>query len=424
MSFQQGLSGLNSSAKALDVVSNNIANANTIGFKTAEVHFSDVFAASLSGGGAAQGGIGAAVSGIVQQFSQGNLTTTSNPMDVSINGGGFYQMESPAKVETVSRNGQFHIDKEGYMINDQGLKLMGINADSKGQIPPGASQAVPIVLSADTLAPRATSDPVIASPQMGMTVNLNAASIVPATAFDPTKPDTYNYSTGMQVFDISGVAHQLNAYFVRSATTGTWDVYTGLADDLVASVPQTALAGSLTFDASGNGQLDPLVQTLVAPVANILLNQAATTWSPGDISFAGSTQYGSNSGVSSLVQNGYATGELTGFSISSKGVVQGSYSNGQVQDKAQIQLVNFRNPNALQSVGNNQWTYNADSGTPLPGFPGQGLYGALQSAAVEESNVDMTAELVKMITQQRNYQSNAQSIKTQDQIMQTLVNLR
>jgi flagellar hook protein FlgE len=423
MSFQQGLSGLNASSKALDVISNNIANANTVGFKTADVHFSDVFAASLGGSGASQVGIGAAMSAVQQQFSQGNITTSNNPLDVSINGGGFYRMESTGGDVTFSRAGQFHLDNAGNLVNDQSLRLTGVLAIN-GVIPPSGDPG-PLKVSSAPIPPRSTD--AAASGIMTGVVNLDSSDAVPSVAFNPAAiaPDQYNFSTALSVFDSLGSAHTLTMYFVRSATAGTWDVHMALDDSTIAANVQTNV-GQLVFNT--DGLLTPVAPAASVPIvipANWALTTGATSpWSPGSIDFAGSTQYGSESSVAKLTQGGYASGALTGISVGSDGVVQGNYTNGQSRDMAQIVLATFANPNGLQSVGNNQWISSPDSGDALVGTPGAGSRGVLQSAAVEESNVDLTAELVKMITQQRNYQSNAQSIKTQDQILQTLVNLR
>jgi flagellar hook protein FlgE len=413
MSFQQGLSGLNASSKALDVISNNIANANTVGFKSAEVHFSDVYAASLGGGGASQVGIGAAMSAIQQQFSQGNITTSNNPLDVSINGGGFYRMASAGGDVTFSRAGQFHLDNVGNIINDQSLRLTGVLAVN-GVIPP-AGDPVSLKISPAPIPPRSSDD--AASGDMTGVVNLDSRQGVPALGpFDFANPQTYNFSTALSVFDSLGVAHSMTMYFERTAAGGPWDMHMTLDNAQV----QTSVA-SLAFDTSG---ALTTAMPIAIPANWVLTTGAASPWSPGNIDFTGSTQFGSESSVGGLTQGGYATGALTGVSVGSNGVIQGNYTNGQSRDLAQIVLATFANPNGLKSLGNNQWSSSPDSGDALIGTPGAGSRGVLQAAAVEESNVDLTAELVRMITQQRNYQSNAQSIKTQDQILQTLVNLR
>jgi flagellar hook protein FlgE len=411
MSFQQGLSGLNSSSKALDVLGNNIANANTVGFKSAEVHFSDVYANSLSGGGASQVGIGSTISGIQQTFSQGNITATNNPLDISINGGGFYRMNQSGEI-TYTRSGQFHLDNAGYIVNDAAMRVMGYPADANGVI--SASSPVDLQLSASQIPPRATSAALAGN--LTAALNLDSRQGVPAvTPFNFANPQTYNYSTALSVYDTLGVAHTMTMYFQRASAGGPWNVY-GTMD---GATPQ-AFPAALAFNTSG---VLTTAMPLVLP-SWALTTGAATPWSPGSMDFAGTTQYGSASSVDRLTQGGYTTGSLTGLSVAGDGVVQGRYSNGQSRNLGQVVLATFSNPNGLQSLGNNQWALTSESGPELVSAPGTGSRGVLQSASVEESNVDLTKQLVDMITQQRNYQANAQTIKTQDQILQTLVNLR
>jgi flagellar hook protein FlgE len=410
MSFQQGLSGLNAASQALDVVGNNIANANTVGFKSAAVHFSDVYAKSLSGSGASQVGIGSTISGVQQSFSQGTITATDNPLDISINGGGFFRMDLNGSI-TYARNGEFHLDNAGYIINDVGMRVTGYPADANGTI--SVANPVDLQLSSSQIQPRATSDPLAGN--ISATLNLDSTQGVPVTTpFNIANPDTYNYSTALSVYDTLGVAHTMTMYFVRTAAGGPWDVQATMD----GATPQDL--GNLTFNTSG-------VLTTAMPVVLpswALTTGAASPWSPGNIDFTGTTQYGSASSVNQLIQGGYTTGSLTGVNVGSDGVVQGSYSNGQSRALGQIVLASFTNPNGLQSLGNNQWALSSVSGPELVSAPGTGSRGVLQSSSIEESNVDLTAQLVDLITQQRNYQANAQTIKTQDQIMQTLVNLQ
>ena len=435
MAFQQGLSGLNSSSKALDVTSNNIANASTVGFKTSAAHFADVYAASLSGGGASQVGIGTSVSSIVQQYTQGNITTTSNPLDVAINGAGFYRMAKDGAV-MYSRTGQFHLDANGFMVNDAGANVTGYSANANGIITPTSPSALQISMA--DIPPQVTGS---TSKGVAAQLNLDSTKSIPATAWtspvgvNTPQTDTYNYSTATTIYDTLGNPHTMTMYFVRSTptvaeagagATGAWDVHyqvDGTAESNVTSSPSR-----LTFNSSGT-----LLST--TPIAGFSINlngvmanlgKANNAASPltFNMDFNKTTQYGSSFSVSALSQDGYAAGHIAGMSIGKDGIVQGNYSNGQTRNLAQIVLANFANPNGLMAVGNNAWVETAASGQPLVGAPNSGTLGVLQSGAIEESNVDLTAELVNMIVQQRNYQASSQSIKTQDQIMQTLVNLR
>ncbi|HRE16832.1 MAG TPA: flagellar hook-basal body complex protein, partial [Rhodocyclaceae bacterium] len=233
MAFQQGLSGLNSASKALDVTSNNIANSSTVGFKSANAHFSDVYARSLSGGGSGgQVGIGVAVSAIQQQFTQGNITTTNNPLDISINGQGFYRMDQGGAI-TFTRSGQFHLDKNGYVVNDQNMQLTGYLADASGLIVP--STPAPLQVSAADLAPVVTGGSIGGAFQ-GVLANLNFDSRMgpptnawvdgpAAPAQWAPSPTTYNYSTALSIYDTLGNAHTMTYYFVKTANPGEWDVY-------------------------------------------------------------------------------------------------------------------------------------------------------------------------------------------------------
>jgi flagellar hook protein FlgE len=246
-------------------------------------------------------------------------------------------------------------------------------------------------------------------------LNLDSREPIITTAFDINDPTTYNKATSMSVYDSLGNAHAFTTYYQKSAAN-TWEVY-GALD----GVPLTAKIGQLQFDTDGS--LKAAVPPLPFSVSFALTNGATT---PFDftLDFNGATQFGSQFGVNTLKQDGYSSGQLSGFTIGGDGTVQGRYTNGQSRTLGQFLLVDFANPNGLQSLGNNAWGETATSGQPVPGGPGSGNLGVLQSGAVEESNVDLTAELVDMITAQRVYQANAQTIKTQDAVLNTLVNLR
>lgn len=406
MSFQQGLSGLNIAAKNLDAIGNNVANASTVGYKAARAEFADVFANSLAGGAGVQIGIGAQVAAVRQQFSQGNIVTTSNPMDVAINGSGFYRLSTNGTI-TYARNGQFSLDRDGYIVTNSGARLTGYPADPNGQIV--ASTPIDLQVSLANIAPRATADARVA-------INLDSRENVPAAAFSIADPTSYNSSTAMTVYDSQGNAHTLTLYFRKSAAN-TWDVY-GAADGAVLN--GGAALGTMTF--GGNGLLAGNV-TMNASIP--LTNGAASplafpiTFPVGDM-----TQFGVNFSVSQLQQDGFTTGRLAGFAIGDDGVILGRYTNGQTRAQGQIVLANFVNPQGLAALGGNEWAETSESGQPLVATPGSGNLGTLQSGALEEANVDLTEELVKMITAQRVYQANAQTIRTQDQVMQTIVNLR
>jgi len=420
MGFQQGLSGLNAASKSLDVTGNNIANASTVGFKTGQAQFADVFAASIIGAGTTPVGLGSKLAAVAQQFTQGNITTTNNPLDLAINGGGFFQVRDAAGSSFYTRNGQFQLDKDGFIVNNQGMRLSGYPADASGAIIPGAQTAIQI--NTADIPPVATgTGPGVQGVQGNINLDSREDTHVSAD-FDAQNPLTYNQSTALNVYDSQGNAHTLTVYFVKTASS-TWDVYTAITPPGgTLTQLQTAGTPASTITFGTDGQI----------TSGALFNQniLAATLGTGaadlnfDIDFTGSTQFGSNFSVNSLAQDGYASGKLTGFVISPDGVLLGRYSNGESKALGQVVLASFRNPQGLQPIGNNLWVESSASGPALIGAPQSGQFGALQSAAVEDSNVDLTLELVNLITAQRVYQANAQTIKTQDAVLQTLVNLR
>jgi flagellar hook protein FlgE len=407
MSFQQGLSGLNAASKTLEVIGNNVSNANTVGFKQSRAEFADVFANSLNGSGTSQIGIGTKISTVAQQFTQGNITSTNNTLDIAINGGGFFRMSNNGEI-TYTRNGQFQLDKSGYIVNSDGNRLTGYTANTAGVLSTGA----PSDLSIDTsdLQPAATTE-------VTGTVNLDSRNTaLTAAGFDPADPTTYHNSSAVTVYDSLGNAHNVQSYFVKTGA-GVWDVFT-TADGVSTTTLPTPTA-TLTFSGTGITPTSAPASPTVGFTPTTGANAVSFT-----LDYTNSTQFGSNFSINSLSQDGYSSGRLAGFSTSSDGLLVGRYTNGQSRVLGQVVLASFVNPNGLKSLGGNAWADSADSGTPLVGSPNTGGLGVLQSSAVEDSNVDLTAELVNMITAQRVYQANAQTIKTQDQVLQTLVNLR
>lgn len=453
MGFQQGLSGLNAASKSLDVIGNNISNANTVGFKMAQAQFADVFANSLSGASGGGVGIGVKVQTVSQLFTQGNISSTNNPLDIAINGAGFFRMSSNGAI-TYSRNGQFSLDKNGNVVNAQGAQLTGYSADTNGVLSTGA--AVPLVINTNDIAPKETD-------VVNALLNLDSRSLVPGTqvpvasppviipvTFSLTDPLSYNNATSIAVFDSLGNSHVLQTFFVRvdSATrpppvavppaaqvTAEWDVFAAVDGVLIAGPGSGAGSpansiGKVGFDSRGRltgatpnfAATDPNAFAIAVPVTTGAITPISTPTIKYDMT--GMTQFGSAFSVNSIKQDGYTSGKLSKFSTSKDGTIVGSYTNGKTSVLGQIAMANFTNPNGLQSLGDNQWNETATSGAALVGPPGSGSLGVLTSNATEDSNTDLTGELVNMITAQRVYQANAQTIKTQDQILQTLVNLR
>ncbi|MDX2218632.1 MAG: flagellar hook protein FlgE [Burkholderiales bacterium] len=406
MGFQQGLSGLNAAARNLDVIGNNVANANTVGFKAGNALFADVYANAVSGSSGMMAGIGTTLAAIQQDHAQGNISVSTNPLDMAINGNGFFRMSQNGAV-SYSRNGQFHLDKDGYIVNAQGARLTGYPAGPNGTVV--ASTPGDLQVSAADIDPSATTE-------AGVGLNLDSRKTAITAAFNLNDPATYHHATSMSVYDSLGNEHTLSMYFVKTAAN-TWSVFA--AND--GAQVGTAAVGTLNFDSSGN--INSSTTTLPFSLS-LPLTTGATTPMTVDLDFTGSTQFGSIFGVNELTQDGYASGRLTGFNISGDGTIMGRYSNGQSRAQGQVTLATFTNLHGLQPLGGNLYAESAASGQPIVGVPQSGSLGVLQAGAVEDSNVDLTAELVDMITAQRVYQANAQTIKTQDAVLQTLVNLR
>ena len=421
MSFQQGLSGLNATSKNLDVIGNNVANANTFGEKSSRAEFTDVYANAMNGASSSPIGIGVTVSSVTQQFTQGNIVITDNSLDLAINGAGFFQVNDGGGSLSYTRNGQFRVDRDGFVVNSRLQKLVGYPADASGQIQTG---------KVDTLRVPSAGLPPSASTRITMELNLDSRAAVRQPASSPlidfADPTTYNNSTSLSLYDAKGQDVAVSYYFQKAATD-TWDVYV------------TANGTSINVDALGNPTAATRINypsnggSPLSPSAPVPLNIPATLNSVGaqtlpltgvELDVSGLTQYGSPFGVTDLSQNGYAPGQLAGIQFENDGTITARYSNGQIKAAGQVLLATFRNPQGLQPLGGTGWAASFQSGDPIVGAPGAGNLGVLQSGALEESNVDLTAELVNMITAQRAYQANAQTIKTQDQVLQTLVNLR
>jgi flagellar hook protein FlgE len=480
MAFQQGLSGLNMAAKALDAVGNNIANAQTVGFKSAAAQFNDVYAAAI-GGSTSSGtvGQGGGIMGVAQNFSQGNVSSTNNPLDIAINGNGFLRFQPTLTDQTpmYSRNGQLHLNSEGYIVNAQDQFLNAFLSPDGTTL--DQSSASPLQLSSSQLEPRATGYSNTLVPGAGgieiglnfdvrdSSANMNGNTVDSewtalqtwdkgsAADFAGLNPNMYNYSTSATVYDQRGEPHILTMYFARQGVddgTGefiggtSWQPYFVLDSNYVITTVTTNGANPtdppvLEFNANGqlntnnNGALYTLdLTTAIDAVGNTVdLTASPLQYFPDaateptyalTIDFGTATQFGSAYDVNKLTQDGYGPGRLSGVSIDSDGQIMARYSNGQTKLTGQVALTTFQNANGLVPLGNNMWAETAASGQPLLGSPQSGSRGAIQAGAVEDANVDLTAELVNMITLQRAYQANAQTIRTQDEVLQTLVNLR
>jgi flagellar hook protein FlgE len=417
MSFQQGLSGLSAASKNLDVIGNNVANANTYGEKASRAEFADMYAAAMTGqnGSGTQAGIGVRVAAVTQSFTQGNISTTSNPLDLAINGNGFFQVQGQGNATLFTRNGQFHPDVNGQIVNDQNQKLMGYAADAQGNILQG-NNLVPLSLPTGIVPPKATDNV-----SMEFNLDARASTITPSVpSIDFNNQATYNNATSVTMYDNKGQNVAVSFYYQKTGTDAagndTWDVYaTQNGTTVGGTAANPAPVGTLTFDQNTG---------LLMPPNSIALNLGTAFPGPVNIDMATATQFGSAFGVTNLNATGYAAGQLTGVSVDSTGKLMAQYSNGQQKATGQLVLANFANPQGLEPLGGNAWAMTNASGVASQNFAGQGNTGVINAGALEESNIDLTAELVNMMTAQRDYQANAQTIKTEDQTMQTLVNLK
>ncbi len=440
MSAQSGLSGLNAAARSLDVIGNNIANANTTGMKSSRAEFADLVASSNGGDNATATGIGTGVAAVSQLFTQGSINITGRDLDVAINGGGFFQLKMPNGTTAYTRDGTFKLDTQGNVVTNAGANVMGYKTDASGiaastiieplQLPTNAAikakQTSGITANAnlDARAPLATGFPAI--PAVVASVGPPVVAAVAGVAAIPATP-IGTYGTSLTAYDAQGVSIPVNIFFskVAPATPGTdkWAVYDSAAAGATS-------VGSLVFDATGalTGSFDAAGVATVNPMSlQLTVNPAATSIVPPfpvALDLSKVTQYGAAFAVSSLGQDGYPPGELTGLKVGEDGTITARYSNGQTQSTGRIALADFRNVQGLVPSGGGTWVETTASGQPVQGTAGQGKFGVLRAGALEESNVDLTAELVNMMTAQRAYQANAQTIKTQDQMLQSIVNLR
>lgn len=418
MSFQQGLSGLNSSSKNLDVIGHNIANANTVGMKASRAEFAEVYASSINASGGTNSGIGVTVAATTQIFTQGNITVTGNDLDVAINGSGFYELTMPNGSMAYSRAGMFKLNNEGQVVTNIGGQLMGYPTDSEGTRLSFTTQPLSL--------PTGGPIPARATSNISTEFNLDARAPVFNTVSPPTPLS--KYGTSVIAYDPQGLEVPVGLAFQKTGVN-EWTVYRSVNGSAPAqSTPPTVLRfnddGTLrttpTLDASGN-VVTPA--SVMPPITLTSPNNPAVTFN-ATLDYGDATQFGIDFAVNNLEQNGYRPGELTSLKINESGVITASYSNGQTRAAGQIALVNFRNVQGLQPTGNGNWQANFATGEPVHGAPGEGKFGSLRSGALEDSNIDITGELVSMMTAQRAYQANAQTIKTQDQVFSTLLNLR
>jgi len=448
MAFDTSVSGILAASADLGIIGNNIANASTVGFKTSRGEFTDIYAASLLGTPGTSVGQGVKLNSVTQDFSQGNIQFTSNSLDLAINGPGFFRLSNDG-VATYTRAGAFQLDREGNIVNSSGMKLQGFPQDRFGNI---TGELGDLVLSTALIDPQATT-------QVSISANLDSREVAPAAAFaaldadgnntffdafanPPTSPDSdmFNASSSMTIYDGLGNPHVLSVYFAKrnpgdvelteeqiaagESVNNRWYAYT-----LIDGVQQGE-AQEVSFGSDGLLELDPN-----DPLKNKI---QITDWQPLDsngeplgasaqtftVDYESFTQYGTDFSISSVVQDGYSTGQLRGIEIDSSGIMFTRYTNGQSRTIGQIAIASFTNQNGLQPAGDTTFVETFSSGQATITTPGLGGTGLLSSGALEGSNVELTQQLVNMIVAQRNFQANAQMIQTEDAVTQSVINLR
>ncbi len=404
MPFKTAISGLQAAQIDLNVIGNNVANSNTTGFKRSRAEFRDVYAVSNLGTSTNDAGRGVDTSRIAQQFDQGNITFTDNPLDLAVSGQGLFMLDDNG-VRSYTRDGTFGLNRDGYIVDASDRRLVTYGVDASGNI---TGALGPLQLSQANNPPQASS-------AVDVGANFDANATPPAIAvFDPTDANSFNDTTAMSIFDSQGGSHLMQMYFIRDAAVNTWQMHSYVDGTAVAG-PDTLVfdgAGLLTTPASGSFTLPAFTPTPGVNPINLT------------VSVGTSTMFGAPFGVSLLTQDGYTTGRLAGLDIDSEGIVLARFPNGQSEVQGQVALANFPNQQGLQSMGDNAWAATFSAGLVLEGKPGTSSLGLIQGGALEDSNVDLSEELVGLIIAQRNFQANTEVISTADAIIQAVMNIR
>jgi flagellar hook protein FlgE len=435
MSFNIALSGLAAAQKDLDTTANNIANVNTTGFKESRAEFADVYATSIFASGRTKVGDGATTAVVAQQFSQGSLQFTNNSLDLAITGEGFFALTPNLQSQdlTYTRAGAFKLNKDNFIVDNKGNLLQGFSVDPVS----GENQSVslttttPISIPTSAGAPRATTN-------IFLSMNLDSRELATdAIPFDATDRATYNHSTSVTVYDSLGESHIVTSYFRKSSVApaapanSQWESY--VVWDGVTALP--IQGDNLRFDPSGNF-VTPPVPTMTLPAAS--LNNPANGYLTNGAQFASDvvvrfrdasgvrqpTQYASTFDVTNLSQDGTTVGYLTGVDIDAFGRVLASYSNGDSAFLSQVAMVRFANVQGLKQVGNTSWKQSITSGEPVGGQANTGTFGAVNASSLEQSNVNLTTELVDLIAAQRNFQANSRALEVNSTLQQTILQIR
>jgi len=434
MTFNTALSGLRASNQELEVTGNNIANASTVGFKKSRAEFGDVYANSLVGSGGTSAGTGVLVNDIAQQFDQGNISFTDNSLDLAVNGGGFFVL-SDAGTPTYTRAGYFGLDSDGFIVANNNARLQGYPADQEGNVTTGVFADLQVQTS--DIAPNPTAEVEIQFNLDAGNTPIDNGAPGAITGFDPNDQATYNSSTSLTIYDSQGNPHILTQYLQKEgyedpgppivpAPDNTWNLFVYVDGNPVTTGAPATASAILEFDT--NGDLLTVGGAAPAPIQ-------VDDWNPTGgvlqapqsnftIDIVGSTQVEGEFSISTVDQDGFSAGRLTGVEVDSTGIIFARYNNGEALALGQVVLATFDNSQGLTPLGDSTWAESFESGLPIVGTPESGALGSVQSGALEESNVDLSEELVKLIIAQRNYQANAKTIETADTVTQAIINLR
>ena len=410
MAFSTAISGIKAAQANLDVISNNIANASTVGFKASRAQFAEIYASSVSGGSNA--GQGVELTEIRAEFSQGSLDFTGSGLDLAISGNGFFIVSNGGASE-YTRAGSFQVDRDGFLTNESGNRLQGYQGNADGAI---TGELGDLFIDTTLVDPKVTS-------KVAITSNLDSREAAPTTTpFASTDPTSYNSTTSTTIYDSLGNSHVLQLYYVKTATANTWDVYTSVDGGTPPAATQ------ISFDPDGTLATASANSIAITTPAAELLSASGVATGAADLTYTvdilATTQLGSDFSVTSAIQDGYGAGQLISFEFDDSGTAFARYTNGQSRAIGQVALASFRNNNGLQPVGGSNYVESFGSGTLNIGAPGNSGRGDIQASAVEQANVDITQELVNLIVAQRNFQANAQVISTEDQATQAVINLR
>lgn len=403
MAFSTSINGLMAVQQDMGVISNNIANVGTVGFKRSDTLFSEIYTAAVGPAGA-DGSSDGVLTRVRSDFGQGSFEFTSRPLDLAIDGQGLFVLKNEQET-SYTRAGAFRLDSNRYIVTEGGANLQGFAADADGQISGALSD---LQIGAALLEQKSTEN-------INIGGNLDSRALTPGmTPFDPTNPESYSFSAATTIFDSTGTARQVSLFFVKNDIAPGQFTVSARVDD--ALQPESVL---LEFTATG--EIDPASDSELVLAS---YQQPEGAAQPVTIDLSNLTSFGVTSSVSSITQDGFPAGELTGFAFDRSGIAYASYSNNEVRAVGQVAVATFRNTQGLASNGKTTFTESATSGLAEIGKPDAGARGFIRPNALESANVDLTVELLALIEAQRSFQSIAQAIQNENEASDALLQLR